>query len=141
MNAREAREQAHALALSLESKRSSIVSLEQALGRMHGQLAQLDARKAELVAQLADDSDPLPELERERGAYLDQRLLVDKQLVEARRALEDCDGELRRLDGVAQILFQRRTVHDDPFHVRIKEADGVAAGILGTVHGEIRLFQ
>jgi len=98
MNAREAREQAHALALSLESKRSAVASLEQALARMHGQLAQLEARKAELVAQLADDRDPLPELENERRTYLEQRLLVDRQLVEARRALEDCDAELRRLE-------------------------------------------
>ena len=98
MNAREAREQAHALALSLESKRSAVASLEQALARMHGQLAQLEARKAELVAQLADDRDPLPELENERRTYLEQRLLVDRQPVEARRALEDCDAELRRLE-------------------------------------------
>ncbi len=112
MNAREVQEQAHALALSLESKRSSIASLEQALGRMQGQLAQLDSRKAELVAQLADDSDPLPDLERERQTYLDQRLLVDKQLVEARRALEDCDAEFRRLETersrIERVLTEKR---------------------------------
>ena len=112
MNAREVREQAHALALSLESKRSSITSLEQALGRMHGQLAQLESRKAELVAQLADDSDPLPDLERERQTYLEQRLLVDKQLVEARRALEDCDAEFRRLETersrIERVLTEKR---------------------------------
>jgi len=112
MNAREARDQAHQLALSLESKRSSLASLEQALGRMHGQLAQLDARRVDLASQLVADEDPLTELDGERQTYLNQRLLVDKQLVEARRALEDCDAEFRRLEQerhrVEHVLNQRR---------------------------------
>ncbi|MDC8015912.1 chromosome segregation protein SMC [Tahibacter soli] len=112
MNAREARDTAHQLALSLESKRSSIASLEQALGRMHAQLAQLDSRRAEIASQLVADEDPLTELDGERQTYLNQRLLVDKQLVEARRALEDCDAEFRRLEQerhrVEHVLNQRR---------------------------------
>ncbi|WP_257388256.1 chromosome segregation protein SMC [Tahibacter caeni] len=112
MNAREARDQAHQLALSLESKRSAIQSLEQALGRMHAQIAQLDARRAEIAQQLAADEDPLTELDGERQTYLNQRLLVDRQLVDARRALEDCDAEFRRLDQerqrVEHVLTQRR---------------------------------
>ncbi len=112
MNAREAREQAHQLALSIEARRSSLASLEQALARMHGQLAQLDARRAEIAAQLAADEDPLAELETERQTYLNQRLLVDRQLVEARRALEDCEAEFRRLDQerhrIEHVLTERR---------------------------------
>ncbi|MEO8673694.1 MAG: chromosome segregation protein SMC, partial [Tahibacter sp.] len=112
MNAREARDQAHQLALSLESKRSSIASLEQALARMQSQVAQLESRKVDIVAQLAADADPLTELDAERQTYLNQRLLVDKQLVEARRALDDCDGEFRRLEAerhrVEHVLQQRR---------------------------------
>lgn len=112
MNAREARDTAHQLALSLESKRSSIASLEQALGRMHAQLAQLDSRRSEIASQLVADEDPLTELDGERQTYLNQRLLVDKQLVEARRALEDCDAEFRRLEQerhrVEHVLNQRR---------------------------------
>ncbi|UXI66406.1 chromosome segregation protein SMC [Tahibacter amnicola] len=112
MNAREARDQAHQLALSLESKRSAIQSLEQALGRMQGQLQQLDARREEIAAQLVADEDPLTELDAERQTYLNQRLLVDRQLVEARRALEDCDAEFRRLEQerhrVEHVLTQRR---------------------------------
>ena len=112
MNSREAREQAHQLALSLESKRSAIGSLEQALGRMQAQMAQLETRRQDIAAQLAADEDPLTELDGERQAYLNQRLLVDRQLVEARRALEDCDAELRRLEQERQrvdhVLTQRR---------------------------------
>jgi chromosome segregation protein len=98
MNAREAADQSHSLALGLESKRSALTSLQQALGRMDAQLRQIDARRAEIAGQLEAGSDPIAELEAERQTYLDQRLLVDKQLVEARRALEDCDAEFRRLE-------------------------------------------
>ncbi|WP_130618808.1 chromosome segregation protein SMC [Dyella amyloliquefaciens] len=106
MNAREAADQAHALALSMESKRSSLSSLEQALARMETQLRQIEARRSEIAEQLAAGSDPIAELEAERQTYLDQRLLVDKQLVEARRALEDCDGEFRRLEQERQRIEQ-----------------------------------
>ncbi|GAA0263157.1 chromosome segregation protein SMC [Rhodanobacter caeni] len=98
MNAREAADQSHALALSLESKRSSLASLEQALARMDAQLRQIEARRDQINEQLAAGSDPIAELEAERQAYLDQRLLVDKQLVEARRALEECDIAFRQLE-------------------------------------------
>ncbi|MGB3271155.1 MAG: chromosome segregation protein SMC [Rhodanobacter sp.] len=106
MNAREAADQAHALALSLESRRSSLGSLEQSLGRMDAQLRQIEARRSEIAEQLAAGSDPIAELEAERQAYLDQRLLVDKQLVEARRALEDCDLEFRKLEQQRHLAEQ-----------------------------------
>jgi chromosome segregation protein len=69
---------------------------------MDAQLAQIAARRADIVEQLAAGSDPIAELEAERQTYLDQRLLVDKQLVDARRALDDCDGEFRRLEQERQ---------------------------------------
>ncbi|MFA6232093.1 MAG: chromosome segregation protein SMC [Rhodanobacter sp.] len=106
MNAREAADQSHSLALSLESKRSSLASLEQALGRMDSQLRQIEARRNEISEQLAAGSDPIAELEAERQAYLDQRLLVDKQMVEARRALEDCDLEFRKLEQQRHLAEQ-----------------------------------
>ncbi|OOG55764.1 chromosome segregation protein SMC [Rhodanobacter sp. B05] len=106
MNAREAADQSHSLALSLESRRSSLSSLEQSLGRMDAQLCQIEARRTEIGEQLAAGSDPIAELEAERQAYLDQRLLVDKQLVEARRALEDCDLEFRKLEQQRHLAEQ-----------------------------------
>ena len=107
MNAREAAEQAHTLALSMESRRSSLTSLEQSLARMDNQLNQLQARRAEIDRQLEQGATPVAELEAERQTYLDQRLLVDKQLVEARHALEDCDGECRRLEQERQRAEQQ----------------------------------
>jgi len=106
MNAREAADQAHALALSLESKRSSLASLEQALARMENQIRQIESRRTEIAQQLAAGSDPIAELETERQTYLDQRLLVDRQLVEARRVLEDCDIEMRKFEQQRHNLEQ-----------------------------------
>jgi chromosome segregation protein len=106
MNAREAADQSHSLALSLESRRSSLASLEQSLGRMDGQLRQIEARRQEISEQLAAGSDPIAELESERQAYLDQRLLVDKQMVDARRVLEDCDLEFRKLEQQRHLAEQ-----------------------------------
>jgi chromosome segregation protein len=106
MNAREAADQSHALALSLESKRSSLTSLEQALSRMDARLHQIESRRDEITEQLVAGSDPIAELESERQSCLEQRLLVDKQLVEARRALEGCDAEIRRLEQERQRIEQ-----------------------------------
>jgi chromosome segregation protein len=102
INAREAAEQSHQLALSLESKRSALSGLEQALARMDTQLRQIQSRRTEIAEQLAAGSDPIAELEAERQTYLDQRLLVDRQLVDARRALEDLDTEFRKLEQERQ---------------------------------------
>jgi chromosome segregation protein len=106
MNAREAADQSHALALSLESKRSSLASLEQALGRMDAQLHQIEARRDQINEQLAAGSDPIAELEAERQTYLEQRLLVDRQLVDARRALEECDIAFRQLEQQRHLAEQ-----------------------------------
>jgi chromosome segregation protein len=115
MNAREAGEQMHQLALGLESKRSAVASLEQALERMHGQLTQLQARKAEIAQQLESGHSPLADLDAERQTYLNQRLLVDKQLVEARQALEERDNEFRGYEQerhrIEHVLGQEREAH------------------------------
>lgn len=112
MNMREARDAEHQAALSVESKRSALSSLEQAMQRMHAQLAQLESRRGELAAQLAQGGDPLAQLENERQACLGQRLLVDRQLVEARKTLEECEGELRTFEtqrnGIVEALTERR---------------------------------
>jgi len=111
-NAREAGEAAHQHALGIESKRSAVTSLEQALLRMQGQLTQLDARKAEIAQQLASGSNPMSDLEAERQTYLNQRLLVDRQLVEARKALDEHDNEFRGYEQerhrIEHLLGQKR---------------------------------
>jgi chromosome segregation protein len=98
MNAREARDAAHQVALSTESRRTALAALEQSLQRMHGQLAQFETRRSEIASQLLSSSDPLAGLEGERQTYLNRRLQVDRQMVEARQAQQEQEAELRRLE-------------------------------------------
>jgi chromosome segregation protein len=98
IEAREAREHAHQLALQLESRRAAQQSLEQALARMSAQQQSLQARAGEIAEQLATGGQPMQQLEDERRTCLDQRLLVDKQLVEARKALDDLGLEMRGVE-------------------------------------------
>ncbi len=100
--AREARDGAHQLALTLESKRTQIASLTQSLTRMSAQRSQLDLRKSEIAAQLADGDAPIRTLDSERQAYLDQRVLVEKDLAAARSSVEGIDAELRKYEQQRQ---------------------------------------
>ena len=112
MNAREAHDAAHQLALSIESRRTTVGALEQSLSRMQSQFAQLDSRRTEIAAQLESSNDPIEGLEEERQLHLNQRLVVDKRMVEARQALQEHDAELRRLEqerhGFEQGLTEQR---------------------------------
>jgi len=124
MNAREASDSAHQMALSVESRRASLTSLEQSLQRMQSQLVQFESRRTEIAAQLVSGSDPVAGLETERQNFLGQRLLVDKQLVEARQVLQDQDAELRRLEQdrhrIEQALNERR---DEIAEMRLREQE------------------
>ncbi|MGH8091724.1 MAG: chromosome segregation protein SMC [Rudaea sp.] len=115
MNAREAGEQVHQHALGIESKRTGVAALEQALLRMSSQFAQLEARKAEIAQQLESSQAPLAGIEAERQTYLNQRLLVDKQLVEARKSVEERDNEFRGYETerhrIEHVLSQHREAH------------------------------
>ena len=93
--ARESRDAAHALALTLESQRAQVVALAQALERMGGQRGQLDARLGELAAQLSDGDAPVVALEQQRQGALEQRVVAEKTLATARSTLEGIDNELR----------------------------------------------
>ena len=100
--ARETRDTAHALALTLESQRAQVVALAQALQRMGGQRGQLDARLGELAAQLSEGDAPVVALEEQRQAALEQRVIAEKDLAAARSALEGIDNELRTFERVRQ---------------------------------------
>ncbi|HEY1069615.1 MAG TPA: chromosome segregation protein SMC [Thermomonas sp.] len=113
--AREARDAAHALALTLESQRVQAVALAQALERMGGQRGQLDSRLGDLAAQLAEGDAPVQTLEAERQAALEERVRADRELAQARSVLEGVDAELRQHEQVrqqrdAQALEQREAI-------------------------------
>jgi chromosome segregation protein len=100
--AREARDAAHALALTVESQRAQLSGLAQALDRMTGQRGQLDSRLGELAAQLADGDAPERDLEEQRQVALEQRVLAEQKLTAARTALDGIDHELRGFELIRQ---------------------------------------
>jgi len=113
--ARASRDSAHALALTLESQRTQIVSLSQALERMGGQRGQLDSRLGEIASQLSSGDTPVQSLESERQAALEQRVDADRRLSEARAALEKIDSDLRAYEHTRhqrdeQSLAQREVI-------------------------------
>ncbi|MBS3960118.1 MAG: chromosome segregation protein SMC [Xanthomonadaceae bacterium] len=95
MSAREAREAAHQLALALEAQRTRVHALQQSLGRLRAQQAQLAARRDELAAQLQDGDAPIHTLGGERQLLLEQRLIAEKDLAAARAKLDGIEQELR----------------------------------------------
>ncbi|MBB1471867.1 chromosome segregation protein SMC [Luteimonas sp. MC1782] len=113
--ARESREQAHALALQLESQRTQVTALRQALLRMGGQRGQLDARLGEIAAQLAEGDTPVETLEQQRQLALAERVRAEQTLAQARSALEGVDAGLREYEQVRhqrdeQAITQREAI-------------------------------
>ncbi|MBS0382409.1 MAG: chromosome segregation protein SMC, partial [Proteobacteria bacterium] len=94
-DAQEASDAAHRHAIALESRRVTLAALEQSLARMQSQREQLEKHRADLDARLAAGGDPVATLEQERQTCLDQRLTVDRKLVDARRVVEEAANELR----------------------------------------------
>jgi len=113
--ARESRDSAHALALTVESQRAQTVALAQALDRMGGQRGQLDSRLGNLGLQLADGDAPVKQLEDERQVALGERVRTEQELAAARSSLEGIDNELRSFEQTrqqrdAQALQQREVI-------------------------------
>ncbi|WP_421571184.1 chromosome segregation protein SMC [Stenotrophomonas sp. PD6] len=113
--ARNVRDAAHSLALTLESQRTQVTSLSQALERMSTQRGQLDSRLGELHAQLDDGDTPVQSLEAEHQNALGERVRADRVLGEARTMLEGIDAELRNFEQTRhqrdeQALAQRERI-------------------------------
>ena len=113
--ARESRDAAHALALTLESQRAQVVALAQSLERMGGQRGQLDARLGELASQLTEGDAPVTALEQQRQAALEERVRTEKALSAARATLDGIDNELRSFEQTRhqrdeQSLAQREKI-------------------------------
>ena len=113
--ARESRDTAHALALTLEAQRAQVIGLSQALDRMGGQRGQLDSRLEELVMQLADGDAPVQTLEEQRQVALEQRVDSEQKLTAARTAVDGIDNDLRKFEQTRhqrdeQALQQREAI-------------------------------
>ena len=92
------RELAQQMAIQFESRRSSKDSAAQSLQRMESQQAHFSRREKDIREQLNQSEEPLEERNRELARQLDVRITVETELADARRLVEEADGQLRDLD-------------------------------------------
>jgi chromosome segregation protein len=90
-----------------ESRRSSEASVSSGLSRMLEQRSQLAQRCEALERELAEGDAPVHALEQRLEEFLGQRLAAESHLGAARRALEEAEAELRRLDEERMAAEQR----------------------------------
>ena len=95
------------LALQVQSMRTSKDSLEQNLQRMKGQISHLHQRREELKQGLLERQAPLKDQSEILEELLSQRLLVEGELSEARRQLEQIDTGLRTLEQSRTVAEQK----------------------------------
>src|SRR6185503_17180241 len=89
------REAAQAIAIKVESRRSSRESASAALVRVQSQLAHLTRRQQELQTEVQGAAEPLRNDEAALVVKLDERLAVEAELGKARMALDEIDTQLR----------------------------------------------
>ncbi len=97
-SAEQHRDAAQAIAIKVESRRSSKESASAALIRVQGQLGHLTKRQQELRVELEAASAPLRTEEETLVAKLDERLLVEADLGQARQAMDEIDTKLRETE-------------------------------------------
>ncbi len=92
------REEAQAIAIKVESRRSSKESASAALLRVQSQLAHLTKRRQELNGEISAAGEPMRADEQTLVGKLDERLIVEADLGKARQAMDDIDAQLRETE-------------------------------------------
>ena len=92
------RASSHQVALQVESMRTAQSSLVQNLERAGSQLGQMAQRRDELSHTLANSEVPIQQQQESLSLKLNERSLVEKDLMEVRRTLEALDNGLRELE-------------------------------------------
>jgi chromosome segregation protein len=92
------RASSHQVALQVESMRTAQSALVQNLDRARSQLGLMVQRREELNHALANSEVPMQEQQESLTGKLDERAVVEKELMEVRRTLEALDNQLRELE-------------------------------------------
>lgn len=96
--AQEDRQSAQDMAIQFETRRSSKESAAQSLARMQSQLGQFRRRENEINAQLEQSAEPLEQNKQDLAVVLDVRVVLEAELGDARRRVEEVENDLRDLD-------------------------------------------
>ncbi len=107
MQAQQAKNTLHQLALDLSTLSTQKRSTEQALQRLEQQSAQANQRREQLTLNLAEGESPTDELRAQLEELLQNRLATDDELRAARTALEEADIQMRAADQQRSQAEQR----------------------------------
>jgi chromosome segregation protein len=97
--ARSERDRFHRLNSERQAIESKLSATRTAGERLIQQQQELSQRDVELRRGIEETRQPMPELQADLEARLDERLRVEQQLNDARRALEAVDGRIRELEA------------------------------------------
>ena len=119
------RDAAQAIAIRVESRRSTKESASAALTRVQGQLAYLKKRQTELRGEIDGAAEPLATDEQTLVGKLDERLGVESDLGNARTATDEIDTQLREAEQ--QRVTWQRSVNElreaaDQVRLQLREA-------------------
>jgi chromosome segregation protein len=121
----EHREAAQAIAIKVESRRSSKESASAALLRVQSQLAHLTKRRQELQAAVDSAAEPLAVEEESLVVKLAERAGVEADLGNARKATEEIDAQLREVEqqrsAQQQVVNELREAADN-VRLAVREA-------------------
>jgi chromosome segregation protein len=101
-------EHGHAIALRLEAIGTRRASLEQAIGRISGQMQALERQADELARAREAARAPLPDLRSQLESRLQERITVERELSLHREAVQAADTALR--DGERRRTEQERAL-------------------------------
>ena len=130
--AAQGRENAARINVDYESRRASRESASTSLNRITTQREQLQARAESLTQQVAESDAPISELQQGLDAQLQQEVVVERELGEQRRKVEDAELKLReeesrRSDCEAIVAEARETV--DAIRMQVRETEVRREGI------------
>ncbi len=96
--ARHDKDKAHELAMRHQSVKTQLDSIRQGLGRLREQVQRLQDRRERLTLSLSENRDPVEEHKLELEGLLGKRLDVEKDLAQARKAVETVEHDLRQAE-------------------------------------------
>ena len=97
-NARHDRDRKHELAMRDKSVSTQLHSIREGIGRLEIQVARLQERREQLRVSFNENEDPTLELQEQLAEQLERRLIVEKELADARRALETVEHQMRETE-------------------------------------------
>lgn len=100
-------ESAQTMALKVESRKSSKESAAINLDRLQIQRSQLEERRDSLAKQLSEADEPIASESEALEGVLSERLTVEEAMAGARRALEQCESDLREKEETRTELIRR----------------------------------